>query len=362
MKTILVIDDEPSMLTTISHVLKNAGFEALTAHSGEAGLRLAYERLPDLIVCDVNLPDLNGTTVLQALREDPATADRQIVLMTGQAEDTFAQRTAMDIGADDFLHKPFTPSELLSCIQARFRRTDLNQHVAGRTYDHLRQTLHSTLPHEFFAPIASILGIVDMLKQEQPHNSETVNGLYTDIERHAKKLHRSFDNYMKLMDLESGSEHPPKVFLPADSAWQTIEGTGTSTASAKDRGPDFQLEGEACSIPLSENHLATIVEELVDNACTYSRKGSPIKVKLYQDAHFVRLEVRDQGRGMSTAQLKELKESILPQKGSTTAPPLPHGLGILIAHKLAESHGGGLQIQSTPSVGSIFTAFWPLKK
>ena len=363
MKTLLVIDDEQSMLNTLAVILRSAGYEVDTAASGEAGLRQAYERIPDLVLCDIHLPDLDGTSVLQALREDPATADRQIVLMTGIEH--FDLRNAINLGADDFLQKPFTPKELLDCIETRLRRNDLNRHVASRTYDQLKHALHSTLPHEFFAPIASILGVTEVLRDQEGLPRSEVVELINDIERHARKLHRSFDNYIKLIDLATLTQTNKNLTLSSTKVWNTIASTAQGTALQNDRANDLRIDGMPNALPLTENYLATLVEELVDNACIYSRKGTPITVSFSRDSDFLRLEVQDQGRGMSEAQIRELRDcahSSIPNKPTASGERLLHGFGLLIVQKIVEAHGGSLQLKSQPSQGTRCTLVWPVQR
>ncbi len=362
MKTILVIDDEQPMLTTLAVILRTAGYEVVTASSGEAGLRQAYECLPDLILCDIHLPDLDGTTVLQALREDPATADKQVVLMTGVDKEDFALRKAINMGADDFLHKPFTPKELTDCIASRIKRNDLNRHVATRTYDNLRHTLHSTLPHEFFAPIANILGVTELIRQNESLSRQETLQLVDTMEQHARKLHRSIDNYLKLIDLASINKTVKCAELSPTKVWNTIASTAQSTASQKDRAADLRIEGLPHALPVSENDLATLVEELIDNACVYSRKGTPVLVALSHDSNFFRLEVSDQGRGLSEAQVHGLREASHANRNPSTLETPMKGIGLLIVQKLVEARGGGMQIQSQPGQGSRFTLFWPIGK
>lgn len=362
MKTILVIDDEAPIINTLTAILQSSGYEVVSAESGEAGLRLAYERIPDLILCDIHLPDLDGTTVLQALREDPATADRQIVLMTGVDRESASVRNAMNLGADDFLQKPFSPNDLLHCVEARLRRNDLNRHLASRTYDQLRQTLHSTLPHEFFAPIANILGVTDLLRERDEYTRDDMLPLIADIERHARKLHRSFDNYLKLIEMETHVRPRHQAMTLGGKAWTTITSTAHATASAKDRAADLRIEGLPHPLPLSENDLATLVEELIDNACTYSRQGTPIRLCFSKDNNFIRLQVDDTGRGMTDAQVRELQEAAHPAKTPNSQEAKLHGIGLLIVQKIVETHGGGFQIKSQPSQGTTCTLFWPVQK
>ncbi|HMP83960.1 MAG TPA: response regulator [Verrucomicrobiota bacterium] len=123
MKKILVIEDEPEMRRNISTILRLERFQPLTAENGRTGLELAKKELPDLILCDVMMPELDGHGVLQALRADTATAAIPFIFLTakGEKEDL---RSGMNLGADDYLTKPVLKAELLKAITARLQRSE----------------------------------------------------------------------------------------------------------------------------------------------------------------------------------------------------------------------------------------------
>jgi DNA-binding NarL/FixJ family response regulator len=122
-KKILVIEDEPEMRRNLATILRMEKFEVSQAENGRAGLELAKKELPDLILCDVMMPELDGHGVLQALREDSKTANIPFIFLTAKGEKA-DQRSGMNLGADDYLTKPVAKADLLSAIAARLRRTD----------------------------------------------------------------------------------------------------------------------------------------------------------------------------------------------------------------------------------------------
>lgn len=121
MNQILVIEDEPRMLRNLLTILQMENFTAMGAGDGESGLDLARRELPDLILCDVMMPGLDGYQVLAKLRADPATVDIPLIFLTARSarEDV---RTGMNLGADDYLCKPCPSEELVQAIHARLRR------------------------------------------------------------------------------------------------------------------------------------------------------------------------------------------------------------------------------------------------
>jgi DNA-binding NarL/FixJ family response regulator len=121
MKKILIIEDQPQMRRNIATILEMEGFEVATAEHGRQGIELARTGKPDLILCDVMMPEMDGYGVLQALRDDKATATIPFVFLTAKGEKT-DQRAGMNLGADDYLTKPVSKNDLLATIEARFTR------------------------------------------------------------------------------------------------------------------------------------------------------------------------------------------------------------------------------------------------
>ncbi|MFO1488825.1 MAG: response regulator transcription factor [Verrucomicrobiota bacterium] len=123
MKKILVIEDEPEMRRNLLTILKLEKFQPFGAENGRAGLAAVKSNKPDLILCDVMMPELDGLGVLDALRHDENTASIPFIFLTakGEKEDL---RSGMNLGADDYLTKPVARVDLLDAINARLRRSD----------------------------------------------------------------------------------------------------------------------------------------------------------------------------------------------------------------------------------------------
>lgn len=124
MKTILLIEDNLEMRENTSEILELAGYKVISAENGKIGVDLAIKHAPDLIICDVMMPELDGYGVLHILGKNAKTAGIPFIFLTAKAEkDDF--RKGMNLGADDYITKPFNDVELLDAIETRFRKTDL---------------------------------------------------------------------------------------------------------------------------------------------------------------------------------------------------------------------------------------------
>ena len=129
-KTVLVVDDEPGILRLVSDYLEHAGFGVVTATEGGAALDLARARHPDLVVLDLGLPALNGLDVARELRRD---GEVPIIMLTARGEES-DKLVGLELGADDYVTKPFSPKELIARVRAVLRRTE----AAARPTDILR--------------------------------------------------------------------------------------------------------------------------------------------------------------------------------------------------------------------------------
>src|SRR6185312_5037344 len=121
MKKILVIDDDPAVQSLTVKALQTRGFETLTAADGLAGLEMARKHLPDMIICDIQMPNLEGYGTLTALQQDTLTATIPFIFLTGLTDRTQV-RQGMRLGADDYLTKPFTAGELISAVNTRLAK------------------------------------------------------------------------------------------------------------------------------------------------------------------------------------------------------------------------------------------------
>lgn len=124
MTKILIIEDQPDIRENAAEILELAGYQVLQAENGKRGVELAQSELPDLILCDIMMPVLDGYGVLNILEKNPQTASIPFIFLTAKSERTDL-RKGMEMGADDYITKPFDDSELLRAIEARIRKKEI---------------------------------------------------------------------------------------------------------------------------------------------------------------------------------------------------------------------------------------------
>ena len=180
-KKILVIEDERSTRTNILQFLEVEGFDALGAENGRSGIELAKKHLPELIICDILMPELDGYDVLTNLQQDPKTAAIPFIFLTVTTDkDSF--RHGMELGADDYLSKPVTSAQLRRAIASRLKRQEatvrrystdaieiegLQAKVAQlERYIEAKDTLSNNLSQSMREPLVQIREIIEQLKSE----------------------------------------------------------------------------------------------------------------------------------------------------------------------------------------------------
>ncbi|MEQ8973860.1 MAG: response regulator [Coleofasciculus sp. C1-SOL-03] len=200
MAKILVIEDELSVRDNILELLEANNFQVTESDNGLAGIQLATQQLPDLIVCDVMMPELDGYEVLTALRSNPATQTIPFIFLTAKASrDDWRQ--GMELGSDDYLTKPFTAKELLSAIATRLSKQMAIQQQSEAKLDELRSNITSALPRELQTPLNSIVGTSQTLLADYIE-AAPVRSMIEDIQASGQQLSRSIQNFLLYAELE----------------------------------------------------------------------------------------------------------------------------------------------------------------
>lgn len=363
MAKILVVEDQEPIRVNILELLDTQGYSVMGAENGRIAVELAHEFLPDLIVCDIIMPELDGHGVLQELRQEPVTSTIPFIFLTAKA-DKADVRQGMNLGADDYLVKPFTQRELLEAIAVR-----LNKHAQLSTQfdqrlEELRNNITASLPHEFLTPLTVILSASEiLLLHSDALTAAEVPQFAERIHTSAERLHRLIRNFLLYSRLELAALDPARV--------AGLRGYGTSevrivipniaarVAQHAGRPDDLYLELGEATIRMEPAHLSKIAEELLDNAFRYSLPGTAVRLQAaINDGRVLMLQVVDRGRGMTREQIAQVgaymqfERDRYEQQGQ--------GLGLTITRRLVELHGGELSIDSTPHQATTVRVILPL--
>src|SRR6266571_3513440 len=210
-KKVLVIDDTQDIRLIIAESLSLYGFKTLSAPDGTTGVELAKAELPDLIICDINMPNLDGYGTLTALRENEVTATIPFIFLSG-ATDKLNMRRGMELGADDYLTKPFTHKELMAAVNTRLEKQAEFQRHSDKKLDELRGNITLALPHELRTPLNGIMGLASLMMEDYatlPPEEVLESARY--IHESALRLHRLIENFLVFSQLELMASEAKKI-------------------------------------------------------------------------------------------------------------------------------------------------------
>jgi signal transduction histidine kinase len=361
MKKILVIDDEEWLREMIQMALTQHGFEVIEAVNGTDGIEKARKELPDLILCDVNMGKVGGYLTLASLRSEAPTAAIPFILMTGLA-DTAGMRHGMELGADDYLPKPFTTEALYAAVEARLKKSQTVRDEAERKLVHLRDHISLMMPHEMRTPLNGIISNAELLATSAGTlTAEEITEMGQEIHKSSERLQRLIENFLVYAQLELIAADPKninalRVGKTAHPALLVKDHAAAQAAQAG-RPDDLTVEAVDFLVPMAEEYFAKITDELVQNAFKFSQPGSPVRVSLADSPHALIFSVTDRGRGFSAEQIARIGAYM--QFDRKMHEQQGQGLGLTIAKRLVELHGGTFSIECTAGNGTTITAKLP---
>lgn len=354
MASIVVIEDEWSIREMVKDILLAEGHEVFSARDGREGLDCVLNNTPDLVVCDIRMPGIDGFEVLRAVRCKPETEATLFIFLTAQ-EDRLSQRRGMELGADDYITKPFQIEELIAAVNTQLDKRTILSRQTEVTLDTLRQNIVYALPHELRTPLSIIMGNADILSEDLfSLPPDDILLMVNSIRNQSLRLHELFEDYLIYAQIEITASDPRKRAALRNhiirDAGAVIATAAETVATTHERKNDLNLATTRLSLQISESNLQKIVAELVDNAFKFSEPGSPVVVEACRNNGTFMVSVKDRGRGMDVGQIEQIgaymqfERTLYEQQGL--------GLGLIIARRLVELHNGTLEIQSKPGQGT----------
>jgi K+-sensing histidine kinase KdpD len=363
MTTILVIEDQPDVREIILDILDEEEYYVQGAENGKLGIQLATEIIPDLIICDVMMSEIDGYEVLKVLRTNSKTSTIPFVFLTAKAT-RYDLRQGMNLGADDYLTKPFTRDELLTTISSRIKKQAIAEQKTQEKLEELQENITLSLPHQLRTPLNGIMGLSQLLIEDfQEMDVDEVQEFLLDINTSAKRLYKLVTNFLLYADLEILDHNPDRLksFLKGkmNHSNTIIQGMVQQQLEAyPDRKADVILKlHQDNNLNFPEEFFKKILEELLENALKFSEVGTPIEIKTYEYLHNYHLEITDHGQGMTSEKIANL--GIYQKFDRSRYEQQGLGLGLIIAQRLVQLQGGELQIKSIPKQGTVIQLRFP---
>ena len=350
MKKILVIEDEHDIRDSIQEIIEMAGYEAMPAKNGAAGLMELMHHHYDLIICDIMMPEMDGFSLLATLKKDPAFVTPFIFLTAKvQASDL---RSGMNLGADDYLHKPFKSKDLLAAIEARLAKQEKLNQLQAQKAAMLEKTIELMVGHEFKTPMNGIINFNALIAENASSlNNEKLQSLCSYLQISAERLLTTYDKintYYRLQKAVHLSELEDDLKPDSHHIIDSIK----SVMHKLDRVKDFEFQEP--SPPLFFSKLIHVaVKELTENACKFSGKGTPISVCISAENRGHTISITNQTMHATADTLNKYR--LFEQHQRNIAEQQGLGIGLAISKLIAGLHKGNIEFIETEKHAPIRT-------
>jgi len=362
---ILVVEDDTALLEGLRDVLELAGFGVLTASNGVEGLEtLTTHPLPDLIISDIMMPRMDGYEFYTRVREKPDWLNVPFIFLTAKGEKTDIRR-GKQLGADDYLIKPFEEEDLLVAIESKLKRRAQLESARDLQMDDLKRRILTTLNHEFRTPLTYITTYTDMLNTAEPNiSSDEFKQFMRGIQAGSERLRHLVEDFIALVELQTGETqraYETRRQLITDLSEVLLRVVEQHQLRALTRKVRLEATVPAALPPVwgEIDQLTSAVSRLVENGIKFSKKeGGWVRVMAHSTVHKIVIQVQDDGVGIRTTELSNLFNPLhqvdrakMEQQGS--------GSGLAIARGIVAIHGGQLTVTSELGVGSLFSLELP---
>lgn len=367
---VLVVDDEPGIRSGVIRILRNftvtypfleddIGFNLLEAGSGEEAIEIINSNPPAIVLLDNKLPGIQGIEVLEYINANHPNV--LVMMITSYASLELAVK-ATNIGAYDFVPKPFTPQELktsMENISKHFflRRMTRKMHKEGKQ---VRFQFLTVLSHELKSPLNAIEGYLHMMQERQA--GDNLDAYSDSIDRSLSRIQSMRNLIMDLLDLthiESGKRK--RDLEEIDFTLVAKLALETMTPMAIQR--DIRLElvnNESQPIFADSGDMEILLNNLVSNAVKYNVQGGWVKCEVGHTDNHIFCKVSDSGIGIESDDIPKLFHEFSKIKNPQTKNISGSGLGLSIVKKVLELYNADIKVESTIGKGSTFTLLFPI--
>jgi signal transduction histidine kinase len=358
--TILNIDDNEAGRYSVNRLLMREGYDILEAATGGEGIEIARTRPVDLIVLDVNLPDINGIDACHVLKNDERTKNIPVLLMSASFLNAHDRVRGLELGADGYLTEPLEPEVLLAHVKALLRMRQAERaldaarrdaETASRAKDHFL----AVLSHELRTPLNPIIGAVELLANMGL--DPEVDSILQIIQRNALLEARLIDDLLDITRIERGKMQMHVEVIDLHRLIVDVVNIFRAEVMQKQLTLAVALDARDHVVRADAARIQQVIWNLVSNAIKFTHSGKSITISTVNiEPGTICLNVSDSGIGIEEHQLARIFNAF--DQGSEgmhkTFGGL--GLGLSISKGIVDAHGGELTVASDgPNTGATFT-------
>lgn len=353
---ILIVDDTPANLQLLSGLLRDRGYRPRPVPSGRLALQAASAERPDLILLDINMPEMDGYAVCAALKADPALKDIPVIFISALTE-TLDKLKAFQSGGVDYVTKPFDAEEVGARVDThltlRRLQVDLEQrYLELKDLQQLRDGLVHMIIHDLRSPLSSVMGYLDLLRTETNETAETrakfIDVAYGGASDMAELISTLLDiNRMEAREMPVDRQQADLAELASD-AIRSLGGLAVGRSVSLDAPAPVPSNCDA-------GLIRRVIGNLLGNALKFTPKTGAITVIVSSPNGVPRVEVADTGPGIPADFIGRVFDKFSQTSEGRARKRYSTGLGLTFCKLAVEAHAGTIGVTSEVGVG---TRFW----
>ena len=361
-RRILIVDDQIENLQAIYQILEKSAIseEISLASSANQAYKVIEHELPDLIITDWEMPDINGIEFITTLKANPATKDIPIIMCTGIMTSAKNLETSLAAGAADYIRKPVDEVELIARVKANLHLSE--QYRKIKLLNESKDTLFSIISHDLRGSIGSIEGFTDLIKMDyENYSQEQILEFIDIIGKQSRSIYAILEN---LLLWATNQKENVSINLQQAPLYKAIE---ENLELLEDSASKKQIR-IINSIPrdlhatFDLNMISTVFRNLIANAIKFTYENGIITIKAETSPDAIICSIEDNGVGISTNRIEKIFQKNSFETTSGTQDESGSGLGLKLCLDFIEKHQGKIWVESEVGKGSCFKFKIPLVK
>ncbi|HUS85359.1 MAG TPA: response regulator [Anaerolineales bacterium] len=361
-KTILVVDDNPVIRDSVKEILTLSGYTSLTAADGVEALETMASNKPDLIISDIMMPRMDGYAFFEALKDIREWSTIPFIFLSARGEKGDIRR-GYRMGADRYLVKPLDLEDLLIAVEARLERAAELERVIEEDINQTKQQLLNVFGHELRTPLSILYGYSKILEQSQEtFDKEAVDEIFLIMQESMDRLVKLSEDLMLMVSLDSGV-----ASISLESVNEPVLIKHILENLVLGMSGDFERRNISVELNLTDEltvvghspYVSDLFRRILENAVKFGRPGGSVRIEANALPEEIQITIQDDGIGIPPEKMtllfrlfQQIDRENMEQQGL--------GLGLAIAARIAEFHGGRISVESELGQGSKFIVHLPI--
>jgi two-component system, sensor histidine kinase and response regulator len=352
---ILIVDDTVANLNILNAMLSERGYRVRPAISGELALRAAQKSPPDLILMDIQMPEMNGFEVCRRLKDSPVTREIPVIFIS--ALDAIDDKLrAFEVGGVDYITKPFQITEVFARVEAQLTLVNQRRRIEAMLAQK-DEFLH-VVSHDLKNPISIIMGYTELMIDSDRLEEDQV--MLLQIKRAAQYMLALTQDLLELGRAEHAGTSLELETTDINALIMDICAAFELQASQKRITMVHLPGGEPLPAQVDLRRIRQVFNNLLSNAIKYTPEHGRVEIHTYRDGNYAMIEVADNGLGIPAEDLPHLFEKFFRVQTPEHTQQEGTGLGLSIVQGYIQAHQGKIWVDSDLGKGSIFFVALPL--